>query len=276
MRSKDNVRANDFENKERPSTRLKQFFDIFRHRFVDILKISLLQAVFNMPLIVSLVLFYILVRNSSSFASLNTVFLIQGAVMVVALPIAFIGLSGSFYCFKKMCYVEGEYASSSFFNGMREEWKKGLLIGLLPGISYALMIIGSFYAYYYLTQINPTIAGLSIAILVTQALVVSMVSYYSIAQVVVYSNKLRYVLKNSFIMSLIRFPVNLLVFIIHPGIIVALFAIMEITMYVGVVLLIFLVGIGHLLWVTNCLAAFDKFINQENYPDFYRKGLSNE
>ena len=276
MRNKDNVRANDFENKERPSTRLKQFFDIFRHRFVDILKISLLQAVFNMPLVVSLVLFYILVRNSSSFVSLNTVFLIQGAAMVVALPIAFIGLSGSFYCFKKMCYVEGEYASSSFFNGMREEWKKGLLIGLLPGISYALTIIGSFYAYYYLTQVNPTIAGLSIAILVTQALVVSMVSYYSISQVVVYSNKLRYVLKNSFIMTLIRFPINLLVFIIHPGIIVALFAIMEITMYVGIVLLIFLVGIGHLLWVTNCLAAFDKFINQENYPDFYRKGLSNE
>ena len=273
---KDVVRENDYQNKERPSNRLRQFFDVFRHRFVDILKISLLQAVFNMPLVVSLVLFYILVRNSSTFASLNTVFLIQGASMVVTIPVAFIGLSGSFYCFKKICYAEGEYASSSFFNGMREEWKKGLLIGLLPGISYAAAIIGSFYCYFYLTQVNPTIAGFGIAILVTQALVVSMVAYYSISQIVVYSNKLRYVLKNSFIMTLIRFPINLLSFIIHPGILIALFAIMEVTMYVGLVLLVFLVGIGHLLWVTNTLGAFDKFINRESYPDFYRKGLSNE
>lgn len=276
MRKKDIVRETDFENKERPSSRLKQFFDIFRHRFVDILKISLLQAVFNMPLIVSLVLFYILVRNSSTFASLNTVFLIQGATMVVTIPVAYIGLSGSFYCFKKICYAEGEYASSSFFNGMREEWKKGLLIGLFPGVSYAAAIIGSFYCYYYLTEVNATIAGFGIAILVTQALVVSMVAYYSMSQIVVYSNKLRYVLKNSFIMTLIRFPINLLTFIIHPGILIALFAIMEITMYVGLVLLVFLVGIGHLLWATNCLAAFDKFINKDNYPDYYRKGLSNE
>ena len=276
MRKKDIVRENDFETKERPSSRLKQFFDVFRHRFVDILKISLLQAVFNMPLVVSLVLFYILVRNSTTFASLNTVFLIQGASMVVTIPVAFIGLSGSFYCFKKICYAEGEYASSSFFNGMREEWKKGLLIGLFPGISYAATIIGSFYCYFYLTQVNPAIAGFGIAILVTQSLVASMVAYYSISQTVVYSNKLRYVLKNSFIMTLIRFPINLLVFIIHPGILIALFAIMEITMYVGLVLLVFRVGIGHLLWVTNCFSAFDKYINKENYPDFYRKGLSNE
>ena len=272
---KEVIRNDDYKNEERPENRFKQFFDVFRHRFVDILKVSLLQAIFNMPLIVSLVLFYILVRNSSTFASLTTVFLIQGSVMVVALPIAFVGLTGSFYCFKKICYAEGEYASSSFFIGMREEWKKGLLIGLFPGISYALTIIGSFYFYFYVTGVNPTIAGFGIAILTIQALVVTMVAYYSVSQVVVYSNKLRYVLKNSFIMSLIRFPINLLCFIVHPGILIALFAVMEITMYVGVVLLVFLVGIGHLIWVTNTLGAFDKFINKENHPDYYRKGLSN-
>ena len=270
---KEVVRENDFENKERPENRFKQFFDIFRHRFVDILKISLLQAIFSMPIIASLVLFWALIKNSTTFASLTTVFLIQGGAMAIAVPIAFIGLTGSFYCFKKMCYAEGEYASSSFFVGMREEWKRGLLIGLFPGLSYALTIIGSFYFYYYVTSINPGVAGFGIAILVIQAMMVSMVAYYSIAQIVVYSNKLRFVLKNSFIMTLIRFPFNLLCFVIHPGIVVALASIMEITMYIGIVLLVFLSAIGHLAWVTNTLGAFDKYINKENHPEAYRKGL---
>ena len=47
-------------------------------------------------------------------------------------------------------------------------------------------------------------------------------------------------------------------------------------MYIGVVLLVFLVAIGHLLWMMNLLGAFDKYINKDNYPDYYRKGLKIE
>ena len=74
-------------------------------------------------------------------------------------------------------------------------------------------------------------------------------------------------------MTLIRFPFNLAFFILYPGIFIALFCIMEITMFVGVGLIIFFSAIGHLMWMLNDLSAFDKFINKEQYPDYYRKGL---
>ena len=271
---KEIVRNTDYQKEERPETRFKQFFDIFFHRFVELLKLSLLQAVFNMPLIVSLVLFHQLVRSSTSMGSLMTVFLIQGGSLLISMPSVFVGLTGVFYCFKKIIHSDGEYASSSFFIGMREEWKNGLLIGLIAGFSFALTVIGCFYFYYYVPSFNTVIAGFGIAILVIQSLIVLMVCYYSIGQVVFYKNPLRFVLKNSFIMTLIRFPINLLLTIIHPGILVALFVIMDITMYVGIVLLIFLVGIGHLIWNLNVISAFDKYINKENYKDIYLKGLS--
>jgi hypothetical protein len=271
---KEIVRNTDYQKEERPETRFKQFFDIFFHRFVELLKLSLLQAVFNMPLVVSLVLFHQLVRSSTSMGSLMTVFLIQGGSLLISMPSVFVGLTGVFYCFKKIIHSDGEYASSSFFIGMREEWKNGLLIGLIAGFSFALTVIGCFYFYYYVPSFNTVIAGFGIAILIIQALIVLMVCYYSIGQVVFYKNPLRYVLKNSFIMTLIRFPINLLLTIIHPGILVALFVIMDITMYVGIVLLIFLVGIGHLIWNLNVISAFDKYINKENYKDIYLKGLS--
>ena len=112
---KEKVKAEDYQNRDRPDTRLKQYGDIFKHRFVELLKVSLLQAVFNMPFIVSLIIFYIAVRNSTDLNQLMTVFLIQGASFVISVPCIFCGLTGVFYCLKKMAYAEGEYASSSFF-----------------------------------------------------------------------------------------------------------------------------------------------------------------
>ena len=271
---KEKIRENDFKKEERPETRTKQFFDIFLHRFVEVFKLSLLQAVFNMPLIVSIILFHQLVKSSTNMGSLMTVFLIQGGSLLVSTPFVFVGLTGVFYCFKKIIHSEGEYASSSFFIGMREEWKRGLLIGLIAGFSLALAVIGFFFFYYYVPSFNVTIAGLGIAVVIIQTIIVMIVCYYSIGQIVFYENKMKYVLKNSFIMTLMRFPINLLFLIIHPGIFVALFIIMDITAYVGVVLLIFLVGIGHLIWNLNIISAFDKYINKENHKEIYLKGLS--
>lgn len=271
---KEKIRETDYESKERPETRVKQFFDIFRHRFVELLKLSLLQAVFNMPLIASLVLFHQLVKSSTTMNALMTVFFIQGASFLISMPSTFVGLTGSFYCFKKIIHAEGEYASSSFFVGMREEWKRGLLVGIIVGMSLALTVIGYFFFQYYVPAYNTTIAGLGIAVVVIQSIIVMMVAYYSIGQIVFYTNEMKFVLKNSFIFTLMRFPQNLLFLIIHPGIYVALFIIMDITMYVGVVLLIFFVGIGHLIWSLNAINAFDKYINKENHKEIYLKGLS--
>ena len=61
---KERIRQTDFAEKDRPLTRAKQFGDIFKHRFLEFLKISLLQAIFNMPLVVSLVLYYSLIKSS--------------------------------------------------------------------------------------------------------------------------------------------------------------------------------------------------------------------
>lgn len=266
----------DYSNENRPENRRAQFFDIFKHRFVEILKLSLLQAVFSLPLLVAIILFYSLIRNSTDINSLMTVFLIQGGLFIFVVPIAFIGLTGSFYSIKKIAYSEGEYASSSFFIGLREEWKRGLLIGIIAGISSAVAVIGFFFANFYISAVNTVISGLAIAVLVIQLIVVLIVCYYSIAQAIIYINNLRFVFKNSFIMALIRFHINLFCIILHPGILIALCCIMEITMYIGVVLYIFISAFGHLLWMMNLLGAFDKFINKENHPEEYRKGLKIE
>ena len=271
---KEKIKAEDFKQSERPNSRAKQFLDIGKHRFLEMIKLSLLQTIFNMPLIVSFVIFYMLVRNSYDLNSLMTVFLIQGASFLVSMPCSYAGMTGTFYCMKKLGYAEGEYASSSFFIGLREEWKRGLFIGLLVGLSACAAVIGFFFLYFYFSSIDATVTGFGIAILGIQLIVMMMVGYYSIGQIVIYSNPLRYILKNSFIFTLMRFHHNLVCFLLYPAIIIALLCIMEITMFVALAIIVFFAGFGHLLWMMNAMSAFDKFINKENHPDYYRKGLN--
>ena len=275
---KEKIRETDFEQKERPKTRLAQYFDIFKHNFGELIKLSLLQTIFNMPLIGTAVSFWVLVKGSPNMelGALMVVFLITAGALLIAMMSSFTGLTGVFHCLKKICYADGEFASSSFFIGLTENWKKGLLTGFIVGLSAAAAVIGFFFAFFYLSQINSTIAGLGIAVVIIQFIVVIMIGYYTIAQSIVYDNKYRYVLKNSFIMTLMRFHINILLFIIHPGIIIALMLILDITMYISLPIIIFFSALFHLMWVCNTLGAFDKFINKENYPDYYRRGLYKE
>ena len=273
---KEHIRETDFESRERPRTRLAQFFDIAKHRFVEVLKLSFLQTVFNMPLIGTLITFYLLVKGSNSIDARMTVFIITAGCLLISMISTFVGLTGLFHCLKKMAYAEGEYASSDFFIGVVQNWKKGLLVGLIVGLSISITVIGCFFFLYYLSAFNTAIAGFGMAILAIQSMVVLMIGYYSIAQIVMYENGFKNVLKNSFIFSLMRFQYNLPLFILHPGIIIALMVIMEITMYVAIALIIIFIAFGALIWALNCISAFDNFINKENYPDYYRKGLYKE
>ena len=269
-------KSTDYSIDSRPKTRINQFFDILIHRFVELMKLSFLQTVFNMPLIATLVLFYIFVKNASSLDSLMTIYIVTSILIFISMISSFTGLTGCFYCLKKIIHAEGEYASSSFFLGLRSEWKRGLITGIIVGFSAALTIIGSFLFYFYLAQVNTFVSSFGIAILVIQAIIVFMVGYYTLSQTVIYDSKYIYLLKNGFLFTLMRFHINILIFILHPGIIVILVNIVDITMYISLPLLVFFVSIGHLLWMLNAISAFDKYINKDNYPDYYRKGLYKE
>ena len=273
---KEIIRSSDYEQRERPRTRVSQFFDIFKHRFLELLKLSLLQAVFSLPLLVTIFLFWLLLPNAHTNQAVMMVFLIQGASSLITLPIAFVGLTGSFYALKKLAYAEGEFASSSFFIGMKEEWKKGLLIGLVAGFSAGIAIIGAYFFIFSPYDIIPWVKGLGIAVSIIQLIVVYISCYYSIAQIVVYENKLWPIIKNSIIMNLMRFPINLGLFILYPGAFIALICIIPYTMYVGVGLMMLTSVFGHLVWMMNAMSAFDKYINKEQFPDYYRKGLYQE
>ena len=270
---KDKVKQTDFTLKDLPKTRKGQFKDLFIHRFITLLKLSLLQTVFLLPSLVIVIMFYIFIRGAKDYNAFFSVSLFSGLGLLITIPIAYVGYSGLFHSLKQMCFMEGGFEASSFFLGIKEEWKKGVIIGIIHAISIVGAIIGIIFLIGYVSEDIAWVKGLGIAILVIQFIVVTIILRYAISEICVYKNPLLYVLKNSFLFTLMRFPINLLFIIISPGIIVALISIMEITSYIGIGLVIFLNAFTSLMWMLNSIYTYDKYINKENYPDFYKKGL---
>lgn len=266
-------KTKDFTKKDLPKNRFKQFFDISIHRFLDIFKLSLLQAIFAMPLLATCVLFYVFIRSAGDKNSVFTIFLVQGLSLLITIPLVYLGLTGTFYCLRKIIHAESEYTSSSFFIGLKQEWGHGLLLGIIEGISAGATLISLFLLFTYLPELNASVSGIGIAMIIIQFILVTMFTYHCLAQLSVYKNPFRYVLKNSFLLMTMRFPFNLLFLLLHPGIFIALMCIMEITMYVGVMLSLLFSTFGYLIWMLNIIAAFDKYINKEHHPEIYKKGL---
>ena len=273
---KDRVRATDFENRERPKTRRGQFFDLFRHRFLEIMKISWLQAIFQMPLYVSVVLFWILFRKAENYDSAFTIILILSASFLVSIPTLYIGLSGVYGCLRRLVHAEGEYASSDFFLSLKEDWRNGMATGFIVAFSLGGGLIGGFYLYGDSAVLNGWLSAVGIALLAIQFLVVTVVSYHQLGQGAFYQNGFGASLGNGLRMSLSRFPLALLFFLIHPGILIACFSLMSITAYTGVGLSLFFSGFAHLIWMLYLVSTFDRYINKDNFPDYYRRGLYQE
>lgn len=277
---KEVIRQTDFTSRELPKTRAKQFWDVVKHQKLNMVKVAMLQTVFNAPLMVWAVLYYLFLAAGPS--SIFQISVYAGLIMIPCVIIANIGLVGSFACMKKIAYADGGFASSSFFMGMKDEWKKGLVLGFLEGIAGALLVIGSVFML-TVTGTNAFVRGLGLAAVIILFLTMTMMNYYSLAQSACYSNGVGRVIKNSFLMSLMRYPKHLLLLLLHPGLITGLvigsFCIPVAGEYVGIGFLVifsFINSFGILAWMLFILTSFDKFINKENYPEYVGKGLYKE
>lgn len=277
---KEVIRQTDFTSRELPKTRMQQFFDVIKHQKLNMVKVAMLQTVFNAPLMVWAVLYYLLLAAGPSSPFQITVF--AAIALAVCITISDVGLVGSFSCMKKIAYADGGFASSSFFMGLKEEWKKGIVFGFLHGLVIGVSLVGLVF-FISVPGAEVIVRGFGLAMLLILSVTGTMMNYYSLAQSSCYSNTMGKIIKNSLLMSLMRFPKHFLLFLLHPGVIVGAvigsFCIPYAGEYVGIgvlVLFSFLNSFGILAWMLFTLTSFDKFINKENYPDYVNKGLYKE
>jgi hypothetical protein len=270
-------RQRDFLASDLPATRKAQFWDIIRHQMRTVLSSSMLVTLFALPLFALYIVFNVFIGAASGRGDgtdvIFSLFFYGGILAIPCLIILNIGFVGAFNVAKKLVFGEGFLLNVAFYYGLKENWKKAILMAMINALSFVLALLGSVYLLlYYVTA--PILVGVGVGLLMVQYIVIGIMTPYYMSQICIYQNKVAAVIKNSFLFALMKLPVNFAIFALAPGLIIALMFVNDIASYVGMGLFVFLNFIGVLLWNLYNSHIFDRFINQEHYPDYVNKGLA--
>lgn len=279
---KEKVRKEDFSKNELPHTRWGVFWDLVKHQKRQMVSLSMLLFVFLLPLAVDIIIFNLFIMATSMSGQdpevvSSTIFSLIFYMMIIAIPcsmIGFVGLGGLSYTCRNIVWQEGVLPGPDFFIGIKKNYKHSLILGLIWSISLFLLVVGILFLLRTMPAAEiPWIHSVGIGVLIVQFIVISIVFAYCLTYTTYYENKFRIVFRNSFIFFTARFLKNLLLFIFTTGLVVGLMFVDFIAQIIVIVLLAFISSYMMVGWTLLSHSAYDQFINKDNYPEFYKKGL---
>jgi len=273
---KDRTPQTDFTPDRLPHNRWELLKDLALHQTRTLFATSLLLVLFALPLLSDYLVFSTLISmayaGGSAETSIFALFFYGVLISIPCIVILFIGLAGSYQVAKRLCFLEGAFAVSGFYYGVKTGWKKAALMGLLVALSFALALIGSVFLLFTAGQ-SPIWTGVGIGLLIVQFFIVATMGRYFLSQEFVYANGFFAMLKNSFIFTFVRLPINLGLFLLTPGIILVLLFINGVTAYVAMAVFALFDSFGVLIWNLYAFSIFDRYINKDHYPALFGKGL---
>lgn len=275
MRRKEKTVTESDVMRSLPSNRKEVFFDLIKHRKMTLFTLSCFTFMFFIPLAVDLFYFNFLESLASESGQYEYLFSLIFYSMLIMLPcmiLGFVGLTGAFYVAKKIVWQDGVIVPTDFFKGVKENWLHGLIDGIIFGIALFGLVVGGTYFIVY-APVHAVVKGVGIGGLVLIFILLGIIAALNLTQSVYYSNSYLRTFRNSFsFMGLLNWKV-LVLFILSTGGVIALSCFNMILLGVGLFLFAILNSVVIILYTLIAHSAFDKYINQEHYPEYVGKGL---
>ena len=258
-----------------PTTRKEVFFDLLRNRKMTLFALSCFTFMFFIPLAVDLFVFNYFESVAIAADKKEYLFSLVFYSMCIMLPcmvIGFLGFAGAFYTVKRLVWQEDINLAVDFFHGIKENWKHAIINGALFGIILFGVVIGGSYLLIFAPS-TPITCGIGIGALILVFLTFGMVITLNFTQDVYYENGVFTTFKNSFcFLGLLNWKI-LVLFLLTTGGLFTLSIFNLITLGIGLLLFAILNSVVIIIYTLLSHSAFDRFINQEHYPEMVNKGL---
>lgn len=274
----------DFNESMLPSSRKKQFSDIFKNNFKKVGLIGLLITLFAFPLLVShlvttgyLPLLFkeaINKGNSETDANLicSSMYFFASLVNVLFYALLGVGVSGSVRILRNLVFNEGILVKDDFFKGIKLYWKPYVFIFTFFGV-----MVAAFNGLNFLFYFNNTMQIVLIVLKVILTVTIMPILFIYLSLSIFYEDtKLNRLVTSTkiyiayFLKYLAFIPWLPLIYIFVP-------LIPQIAVRLLVEILIYMVGMPFFMLTFHLfmVSIFDEVINKKQYPEIYRKGLSN-
>ena len=274
-------RVDDFGLNDLPLNRRQQFFDIIKNDWKTLLWMGLILLFFSIPYLTVDVLHWFIKINlpaqlkadGGTYAmvasGLMLTDILYEAILVVASLFIAVPLAGIARVLKRLVHGEGVLFKNDFFDGIKMNvWQFLVLMFIYAVLRFAVQLV--FIYIQGIPYMAEIVYGVSMAILY---IVFVPILLFMFAEGSIYKMKFTMNFKNS---SQLAFN-SILWMMIFSALIFGVYFMREIyhpILRVGLDALLILLSPLYLLALSLfTMSRFDKYINQENYPDFYRKGL---
>ena len=288
-----NPSKSDFLVEQLPTTRRKEFFDILKNEWRTLLLVGFVLTLFFLPFIISKLFEAGFMNgnaealrntltaqgktteeiNSAVAAQMRSIHLLFSGINIICFMIFSVGLAGVARIIKCLSFSEGVVFKSDFFTGIKKYWSAFLTVGFFSGLFYFLMT--------YTSETISVMSSENQTLLIVRGLIIGFyfailvpLFFFSFAQATLYTipffstitNSIRFTVNKYYIciiFSIIMYAIYLLTHIVY-ALISVLCLIVVILLIAPLIMLAF-----HLF----ALSLFDKYINKDNYPQNYKKGL---
>ena len=248
----------DFTPDQLPKNRVELFFSTLRVRFGGLFGLSLLYSLFCIPaLIWSYINVQMLFYAENPLNYMTTYLLI----MIPCLCICGIGAPGLMYILRNWARDQHSFTLSDFKDAVKGNWKQGLAVGLINGLSLFLMWIS--YSFY-----GQMAATSSLVFVIPQAMVIIagcvwwMMNMVIYTMMVTYDMKFSQLVRNSAIMVVARLPLSIGIWLLSLliPVLIALLAPMG-PFFTMLYLMVLGYALNGFLYASYANSCFDKFLN---------------
>ena len=255
-----------------PRSRTELFGRIIKEDFYLTVDLSLSEALFSLPLFAVLTAAYALIASVD--IKPETVFPIvfwSGLTAAIFCGIKYMGRNACFSVMKKRVHNEGCFIIPEIMRSIKTSGAKSFLLGLIVGFSAFFAAAGSVYMIFFARTFLKWVAIGALTILF---LLFYCAAEYFMASENFYDLKFFVQLKNSMLFAVAKFPASLLFFVLTVGIKFGA-ALLSVWIWIAVSLIFALTlsGLSTAAATLYAHAAFDKYINEKNHPEYAGKGL---
>lgn len=255
----------DYTVDNMPKNRLELFFTVLRLNIGNLIKLNLLYDLFCLPLFIWLFINYSVLSSFEDQATAATSFVQSGylsALLIGLIPCCMlmgVGSSGQMCILRNWSKDQHSFMLSDFKDALKTNWKAGLGLGTINGVSFFLVYVC--YQYYGLMAENNTFFILPQTLMVVLFVVWWMMNMIAFPMLAGYEMKFKDIIRNSALIAVARLPFSVLFFIVTMVVPAALFLI-PYGILIGPLYFLLIgfsvTGLIHASYANSC---FDKYLN---------------
>ncbi len=264
----------DYSKAMLPRTRKAQFGDCFKMNYMVLLKCGLMLLLFFTPLIAFsffMDFYYVPLMDNATGEIEQTKliyhYIYNGGLILFSL-LAIVGITGVIRVLRNLIWGEGIFFREDFFLGIKQNIGKNLIFALIFGLFYALA--------YFVSSLFPNTIIAYLPLLLF-ALIFLPVYFWIILLNNTYDSKGTSLLRNGlffYIKTIGWSLIGTIMLVLPVGLLFVPLMLAWVKYIVLVLFVIFVFPIIFLVIVLYSTSKFDVYINQDNYPDYFMRGLN--